>query len=64
MEIDKSQILDMLRRDNKHDKADQAKDELPDKVDTDNPDHQDLLSKFGLDINDLKGKLGGLGNLL
>lgn len=64
MQIDKNQILEMLRGQGKHDEAGKAQSELPDKVDTDNPDHQSLLSKFGLNIDDLKGKLGGLGNLL
>jgi hypothetical protein len=64
MQIDKDQILGLLRGDGKHDEADQAQSQLPDKVDTDKPEHSDLLSKFGLNIDDLKGKLGGLGNLL
>ena len=64
MQIDKSQILDMLRSQGDSAKADQADQELPDKVDTDQ--HADLLSKLGLDPSDLLSKRGGggLGGLL
>ena len=61
MNIDKSQILDLLRSQGDDDKADQADRELPDQVDTDRDGG--LLSKFGLDIGDLIGKLGGGGGL-
>ena len=64
MQIDKNQIVEMLHGDGKHDEADQAQSQLPDKVDTDTAEHSDLLSKFGLNVDDLKGKLGGLGKLL
>jgi len=63
MEIDKSQILDYLKSQGKHDEASKADGELPDKVDTDK--HGDLLSRFGIDPKDLLGKLGGnFGGLL
>jgi len=63
MEIDKSQILDLLKGQGKHDEASKAESELPDKVDTDK--HGDLLSRFGIDPKDLLGKLGGgLGGML
>jgi hypothetical protein len=58
MEIDKSQILDHLKSLGKHDEASKADSELPDKVDTDK--HGDLLQKFGVNPQDLLGKLGGL----
>ena len=45
-------------------RADQAQQELPDQMDTDNSDHQNLLSKFGINTNDLAGTLGGLGKFL
>jgi hypothetical protein len=62
MEIDKSQIIDYLKSQGKHDQASKADSELPDKVDTDK--HGDLLSRFGIDPKDLLGKLGGnLGGL-
>jgi len=57
--IDKSQILDFLRSQGDHDKADQADKELPDQVDTDRDGG--LLSKFGIDIGSLIAKLGGGG---
>jgi hypothetical protein len=61
MNISKDQIIQLLESQGKHDQAQQAAQQLPDQVDTDNHDHASLLSKFGLD----PGKLGGgLGNLL
>ena len=47
-----------------HDKAQQASQQLPDQVDTDNGQHADLLSKLGLDTGSLGGQLGGLGKIL
>jgi hypothetical protein len=63
MKIDKNQVLDLLHGDGKHDQAEQAQSQLPDTVDTDKPEHTDLLSKLGVNLDDLKGKLGGLGKL-
>jgi hypothetical protein len=64
MNIDKSQILDLLRSRGDNDQADQAERELPDQVDTDRDGG--LLERFGIDVGDLLKKLGGggLGNLL
>ncbi len=62
MEIDKSQILDFLRSKGQDEKAQQAEQELPDSVDTDQ--HSDLLAKFGVNPQDLLGGLGGLGGKL
>jgi hypothetical protein len=64
MQIDKAQILDLLRQQGDHDKAQQADQQLPDKVDTDK--HADLLSRLGLSVPELLSKLGGggLGGLL
>jgi hypothetical protein len=64
MNIDKDQILQLLRSQGDHDKAQQADQELPDQVDTDRD--SGLLSKFGIDPMDLVKKLGGggLGGLL
>lgn len=59
MNIDKSQIIDMLKSQGQGDKADQASSQLPDQVDTDKPEHQGLLSKLGIDPS----KLGGLGGM-
>ena len=61
MQIDKAQIIDMLKKRGDDDRAEKAQSELPDKVDTDQD--QGLLEKFGIDPRDLIGKLGGLGGL-
>ncbi len=64
MNIDKNQIIQLLREQG-HPQADQAEQELPDQVDTDQ--HSGLLEKFGLSPQALLGKLGGgggLGNLI
>ncbi len=67
MQIDKSQILDLLRSQGQHDQASQAEGELPDQVDPERD--SGLLSKFGLDPQMLIGLLakggggGGLGGL-
>ncbi len=58
MNIDKQQIIDLLRNRGDNDKADQANQELPDQVDTDRD--SGLLSKFGINPQDLLGKLGGM----
>lgn len=63
MNIDKSQVIDLLKSQGQHDQAASAEQELPDQVDTEHPDHADMLSKFGLNPADLVGKLGGLGGL-
>jgi len=64
MNIDKDQILQLLRSQGDHDKAEQADKELPGQVDTDRD--SGLLAKFGLDPSELMKKLGGggLGGLL
>jgi hypothetical protein len=64
MNIDKDQILQLLRSQGDHDKAQQADQELPGQVDTEKD--AGLLQKFGIDPMDLVKKLGGggLGGLL
>ncbi len=67
MQIDKAQILELLRSQGKDQEAQQAHTELPDQVDTDQ--HADLLSKFGINPQELLAKFGGnlpggLGGLL
>ena len=57
MQIPKDKILDMLRDQGKDDQVDQAAQELPDQVDPEQ--HAGLLEKFGLNPQDLIGKLGG-----
>jgi hypothetical protein len=59
--IDKSQIIEMLKSRGEDDKARKAESELPDKVDTDQ--HKGLLDSLGLDIGDLAKNLPGLGGL-
>jgi hypothetical protein len=63
MEIPKDKIVQLLRERGQDDRADQADSELPDQVD--HQQHADLLSKFGIDPQELAGKLpGGLGEKL
>lgn len=57
MQIDKDQILSLLRSRGDDDKADQASQELPGTVDTDRD--SGLLQKFGIDPKELLGGLGG-----
>jgi hypothetical protein len=60
VQIDKQQIIDLLKSRGEEDKAQQADSELPSQVDTEQ--HQGLLEKLGIDPQDLIGKLsGGLG---
>ncbi|MBT9257753.1 hypothetical protein KMZ32_06320 [Phycicoccus sp. MAQZ13P-2] len=60
MQIDKQQIIDILKNRGDDDKADQAQSDLPDQVDTDQ--HSDKLSKLGVDPKDLLD--GGMGDRL
>ena len=63
MQIPKEKVLELLRERGQHDKADQADRELPDQVDAEKD--AGLLSKLGIDPQDLAGKLpGGLGDKL
>jgi hypothetical protein len=57
MEIPKEQILQMLRDRGDHDQAQQADQQLPDQVDTDQ--HRDLLGRIGIDPGELLGGLRG-----
>jgi len=61
MQIDKDQIIQLLRSQGSDDKAQQAESELPGQVDTDQ--HAGLLSKLGIDPMDLVKNLGGGGGL-
>lgn len=61
MQIDKNQIIDMLRSRGDDAKADQADKQLPEKVDTDQ--HSELLTKVGINPKDLlDGPAGLLGS--
>jgi hypothetical protein len=59
MNIDKNQILELLRSQGDDKKAQQADQELPDQVDIDRD--AGLLSTFGIDPMDQVKKLGGGG---
>lgn len=59
MEIDKDQIVKLLRSKGDDAKADQARSELSDKVDPERD--SGLLSRFGIDPQELLGDLGGGG---
>ncbi|HEV7956072.1 MAG TPA: hypothetical protein VGP10_02825 [Marisediminicola sp.] len=63
MQIDKSQIMDLLKSRGNDEKAEQAAQELPDTVDTERD--SGLLGKFGIDVRELTSKLpGGLRDKL
>jgi hypothetical protein len=63
MEIPKEQILQFLRDRGEPDRAAQAEQALPEQVDTDQ--HADLLSRLGIDPQELISNLGGgLGGAL
>jgi len=66
VQLDKSQILDLLRQQGDDAAVQQADQELPSTVDTEQ--HGGILAKLGLDPADLVQRLagggGGLGGLL
>lgn len=56
MQIDKQQIINLIRsqmQSGNQDQSGQAEQELPQQVDTDNQQHQQLLQKFGINPQDL-----------
>lgn len=57
MEIPKNQILEFLKERGDSQQATQAENELPDQVDTERD--AGLLSKFGIDPQELISKFGG-----
>ncbi len=57
MQISKDQIVSFLKERGDHQQADQAQQQLPDQVDTDQ--HADLLAQHGLNPQDLLKKFGG-----
>lgn len=59
MQIDKQQIMEFLQEQGKQDQQQQADKELPQQVDTDNQQHQNLLQKFGINPQDLISKFAG-----
>jgi hypothetical protein len=63
MESPKEKVLELIRERVGGDRADQAANELPEHVDPEQ--HADLLSKYGIDPQDLlSGGLGGIGDKL
>ena len=56
MEIPKDKIIELLKERGDHDKAANAEQELPDKVD--HEEHAGVLEKHGLDPKELLGKIG------
>jgi hypothetical protein len=67
--IDKDTVLQFLRSQGQDQHADQAAQELPDQVDTDQ--HAGLLGKFGINPGDLIARFtrgneggGGLGGII
>lgn len=68
MNFDKDTIVNLLRGNGQDTQADQAQQELPDQVDTDQ--HAGLLEKFGVNPADLIAKFtggqsgGGIGDML
>ena len=59
MQIDKQTIIDLLRQRGQSEQADQAESELPDQVDHERD--ASLLQRFGIDPQDLLGKITGGG---
>ena len=57
MEIPKEQIIQLLQERGEGDQAGQAEQELPEQVDPEQD--SDLLSRFGLDPQDVISKFGG-----
>jgi hypothetical protein len=65
VQLDKSVILDFLREQGQQQQAQQAEQQLPDQVDTE--EHASLLSNLGIDVPALVSKIaggdtGGLGS--
>ena len=56
MEIPKDKILELLHQQGKSDQADQAQQELPDKVDPEAD--SGLLAKYGIDPTELLSRFG------
>jgi hypothetical protein len=55
VKIDKQQIVELLRERGDNDKAQQAEQELPQEVDTE--EHSDVLQRFGVDPQEALRKM-------
>ena len=63
MQLDKAQIIDFLKERGDDAQAEQAQQQLPDKVDTDQ--QGGLLAQHGVSVQELMDKFGGdLGRVL
>jgi hypothetical protein len=64
MEIDKRQIVELLKAKGDHDQAAKAEKELPDRIDPEKD--TGMLIQFGIDPAELMGNLGrgGFGKIL
>ena len=62
MQIPKEQVLEFLRSRGQQDKAQQANQELPDRVDTDRD--SDILERLGINPQELTGQLGDIAGKL
>ena len=60
MDIDRDDLVNQLRADGNHDKADKAERDLPKKVTKD--DHKGLLDKLGIDDSIIDKIPGGLAD--
>lgn len=54
MEIDKQQVIELLRKEGKNEHVQKAIDELPQKID--HEQHAQMLEKFGIDPGELAAK--------
>ena len=61
MEIPKQQILELLRGQGDHGKADAADQQLPGQVDPEQ--HAGILEELGIDPKELLARFGGLGGI-
>jgi len=57
MQLDKDTIVNFLREQGDTDKAEEASEQLPDQVDTD--EHAGLLDSLGIDVSGLLQSFGG-----
>jgi hypothetical protein len=63
MQLDKAQIIELLEQRGDQKQAEQARQRLPEKIDTD--EHGGLLAQHGVSVQELMDKFGGdLGKLL
>ena len=54
MQIDKEQVIELIREQRDNEKVQQAMQELPERIDL--QEHGDLLARYGIDPQDLLSK--------